>query len=56
MPPFLLWDWSRLFWRGGTEPGEEREERRDFEGHLVGCGGDGDGLGLDQFQLIGPRV
>src|ERR1039458_7056804 len=47
---------SRLFWNGGAEPGEEREEGGDLEGHLLSCRGDGDGFGLDQFQLIVPRV
>jgi Flp pilus assembly pilin Flp len=46
---------SGLFPERGAESGEEREERRDFEGHLLGCRSDGDGLGLDQFQLIVPR-
>src|ERR1039457_6065186 len=47
----------RFFWSGGSaETSKEREEGRDFEGHLLGCGGDSDGLGLDQFELIVPRV
>ena len=29
-----------------AEPGEEREEGRDFKGHLLGCASDGDGLVL----------
>src|ERR1700720_2174434 len=54
--PGFLRDWSRFFWASRAEPGQERKEGRDFEGHFLGCGGDGHGLRLDQFELIVPRV
>ena len=47
---------NRFFWSGDAEPGEEWEERRDFEGHLLRRSSDRDRLGLDQFQLIIPGV
>src|ERR1019366_3316020 len=50
----LLLARSRFFW--GAKPGEEREEGRDFKRYLLGWGGDGHRLGLDQFELIFPRV
>jgi len=34
----------------GAEPYEERKKGVTFEGHLVGCGSDGDRLGLNQFE------
>src|SRR5258708_2709040 len=54
--PGFLRGRSRLFWSCGAEPNEEWEERCDFEGHLIGGGGDGNGLRLDQFELIVPRI